>query len=245
MSDISPVVSVYGAGLCHTIIPQSKPYYHSWHRNHLISIYLARSHTVAHSLWFLAYSKIYWIYSSEPDVGWILSTRSASLVQLIRRWNWFYAPIRGLYFGPKTIFIPPPSENDISSPSCDMLFFDSHHGLFALIIPYFAFILPLYFPFYNFFPLSSFFFPLSSFFLYIFPFFLFLYFPLFPFSFIFSIFFSSPFHIFSPKWHRLIFPPPRRGGIPIYRPLAPIVMAPFKFDKEDLTGNIWYTVVCK
>ncbi len=58
---------------------------------------------------------------------------------------------RGLYFGPKTIFIHlPPSENDIFPPSRDTSFFDSHRGLFALILPYFEFILPFYFPFSNF-----------------------------------------------------------------------------------------------
>ncbi len=107
-------------------------------------------------------------------------------------------------------FPPPPSENYIFSPSYDTLFFDSHHGLFALILPYFAIILLFYFPLLIFFPLSSSFFPLSSF---LFP----------PFSFFvtFSPFFSSPFHIFSPKWHRLIPPPPSRGGgyFPINRPL--------------------------
>jgi hypothetical protein len=41
-----------------------------------------------------------------------------------------------------------------------------------------------------------------------------------PFSFTFSPFFSSSFHIFSPKWHGLIFPPRGGGYFPIYRPLA-------------------------
>ncbi len=104
---------------------------------------------------------------------------------------------RGLYFGPKTIpiYIPPPPWKWYFSPSCDTSFFDSHHGLSALILPNFAFILPFYFPFSHFlslscffFPLSSCFFSLSSFFFYIFPLFLF------PFS-------------YFPKWHRLIFPP--------------------------------------
>ncbi len=55
--------------------------------------------------------------------------------------------IRGLYFGPKTIFIPPPSENDIFSPLSEHVVFDFHRGLFALILPYFAFILPFSFLF--------------------------------------------------------------------------------------------------
>ncbi len=112
---------------------------------------------------------------------------------------------RGLYFGLKTIFIPPPpSENDIFSPSRDTSFFDSYRGLFALILPYFAFLLPLFLPFSHF--LSPFFLFLSSFFLFL------LHFP---------PFFSFPFHIFSPKRHRLIFFPPPQGGAycPIYRPL--------------------------
>ncbi len=65
------------------------------------------------------------------------------------------------------------SENDIFPLSRDTLFFDSHCGLFALSLPYFAIILPFYFPFPHFHSLSSFSFPLSSFFFYIFPLFLF------------------------------------------------------------------------
>jgi hypothetical protein len=84
-------------------------------------------------------------------------------------------------------------------------FFDSHHSLFALILPYFAFILPFNFPFSQF---------LSPFFIFLSPFFLF--------SFIFSPFFSSPFHIFSPKWHWLIFPPPQ-GGWGIFQYIGPCV----------------------
>jgi hypothetical protein len=107
---------------------------------------------------------------------------------------------RGLYFGLKTIFIPSPLWKWYFPPPRDASFFDSYRGLFVLILPYLAFILPFYFPFSYF--LSSFFLFLSSFFLFLSPFFLFLlHFPL----------FSSPFHIFSPKWHRLIFPPPGDG----------------------------------
>ncbi len=65
------------------------------------------------------------------------------------------AAYRGLYFGPKTIFIPPPLLKMIFFPSRDTSFFYSHCGLFALILPYFAFILPFYFPFSHF--LSTFF----------------------------------------------------------------------------------------
>ncbi len=101
------------------------------------------------------------------------------------------------------IYSPPPSENDIFSPSRNMSFLNSHRGLFALILTYFAFILPL-------FSFSFLFLPFS--------------FLLLPFSFTISPFFSYPLHIFSPKWHRLIFfppPPPGGGYFPIYRPLLP------------------------
>ncbi len=54
---------------------------------------------------------------------------------------------RGLYFGPKTIFILPPSENEIFPPSHDSSFFNSNHSFLALILPYFALILPFYFLF--------------------------------------------------------------------------------------------------
>ncbi len=96
------------------------------------------------------------------------------------------------------------SENNIFSPSHGTSFFNSRCGLFALILPYFAFILPLFFPSSHL--LSPFFLFLSS-----------------SFSFTFSPFFSSPFHIFSPKLHRLIFPP--RGYFLIYRPLAVALLA--------------------
>ncbi len=76
-------------------------------------------------------------------------------------------PTRDLYFGPKTIFIPAHLFwKWYFSPTPDMSFFESHHGLFALILPYFEFILPFYFPFSHF---------ISPFFLFfiIFPLFLF------------------------------------------------------------------------
>ncbi len=99
------------------------------------------------------------------------------------------------------IYSPPPSENDIYSPSRDTSFFDSHRGLFALILPYFAFILPCFFFILIFFPLSSlnfplssFFFPLSSFFFNIFPLFLF------------------PFSYFFPQMTSADISPPRGGG---------------------------------
>jgi hypothetical protein len=81
---------------------------------------------------------------------------------------------RGLYFGPKSILIPFPSEKkeDNFSPLWGHMFFDSHHSLFALILPYFATILPFNFPLTDF---------LSPFFLFL------LYFP--PFSLRFFLFF--------------------------------------------------------
>ncbi len=104
----------------------------------------------------------------------------------------------------KRYLSPPPFWKWHFFPSRDTSFFYSHFGLFALILPYFAVIWPFYLPFYHF---------LFPFFLFLPPFFLFLlHFPL---------FYSLRFHIFSPKWHGLIFPPPPRGGgyFPIYRPL--------------------------
>ncbi len=95
---------------------------------------------------------------------------------------------RGLYFGPKTIFIPSPLLKMIFLPPYRVLsFLDSYHGLLTLILPYFAFILSFYFPlslFLSFFPafILSFYFPLSLF-LSFFPF----SFPFHPFSFIFSL----------------------------------------------------------
>ncbi len=108
-------------------------------------------------------------------------------------WNGLWC--RGLYFRPKMIFIPPPlSGNDIFFPSRDTSFFDSHCGVFALILPYFAIILPFYFPFSHF---------LSPFLLFPSPFFIFLlHFPLFLFTF--SYFFPQ-------MTSADIFPPPRGG----------------------------------
>ncbi len=110
----------------------------------------------------------------------------------------------GLYFGPKTIF-PPPLLKMIFFPPLTIRRFTTPIVVF---LPSFFPILHLFYsftsPFLIFFPLS-FFCPFSSFFFYIFP------------------FFSSPFHIFSPKWHRLIFYPPPGGGrgyFPTYRPLS-------------------------
>jgi hypothetical protein len=123
---------------------------------------------------------------------------------------------RGLFCWSKMIFIlPPPSENNIFSPSRDMSFFHSCCELFALILPYFAFIFPFTSPFLCFFPPSSFF---SPFFLFLSPFFLFL-----SFFFLFLLYFCSfslpLFILFSPNDSRF-FPLPGGGGyFPIYRPL--------------------------
>ncbi len=101
---------------------------------------------------------------------------------------------RGLYFGPKTIFIPPSFQKWNFSPTVDTLFF----GNLRRLLSYFFSILHLFYPFTSplifFYPLSSFFFPLSSFYFYILSLFL----PL--------------FILFPLKWHWLIFPP-NRGGI--------------------------------
>ncbi len=89
------------------------------------------------------------------------------------------------------------------SPSHDTSFYDSHRGLFALILPYFAIILSFYLPFSNFH---------SPFFLFLFPFFLFLlHFPFFP-PFAFSYFF--------PQVTSADISPPQGGRyFLIYRPL--------------------------
>ncbi len=103
----------------------------------------------------------------------------------------------GIYFGPTIIFTVflCPFRKWYFPPSCDTSFFDSFRTLFALILPYVAFILPFFFPFSLFLPLSFFSFPL----------FLFLFLFLYPFSFSFSFylfllnfppFFSFPFIFF-------------------------------------------------
>jgi hypothetical protein len=68
---------------------------------------------------------------------------------------------RGLYFGPKKVFIPLPlSENNIYSPFTTQRFYCAH---FAIILPYLAF---FFYPFTShflfFYPLSSFFFCMYS-----------------------------------------------------------------------------------
>ncbi len=76
---------------------------------------------------------------------------------------------RGLYFGPKTIFIPPPlSENDNFSPlaSRDTIFCEPYRALcldFSLSCIYLTLLLPIF----SFKPLSSFSFLLSPFFLFL------------------------------------------------------------------------------
>ncbi len=103
--------------------------------------------------------------------------------------------VRGLYFGPKTIFIPPPLWKWyfflLSRHVVFRLPLWSFCLTFSLFCNYFTLLLPL-------FPFS---FPFLSFS------FLFL-----PFSFTFSLFFSSPFQFFSPKWHWRYFTPPPPGG---------------------------------
>ncbi len=100
-------------------------------------------------------------------------------------------------FRPKNdIYSPPPSFWKLYFfPSCDIFVFRLPSWLFCLNSSLFCiFLKPFYFPFSHFLPVSSFFVPLSSFFFHIFP--------LFP----------SLFHIFFPKCHRLMLPPPPGGG---------------------------------
>ncbi len=107
---------------------------------------------------------------------------------------------RGLYFGPKTIFILPLLLKMIFSPSHDMSFFRLPLWPFCLNSSLFCIILPFYFPFSQFsFPLLSF----SFYFLFLF------YFP--PFSLCLFIFFPQ---MISAN----ILPPPPGGGryFPIY-----------------------------
>ncbi len=100
------------------------------------------------------------------------------------QWSKLNACTRGLYFGPKIIFIPflLLKMNDIFLPLVTCRFSTS----IMVLLPCFFPILHLFYPFTSPFLI---FFPLSSFFFYIFPFFLF------------------AFSYFSPKWHRLISPP--------------------------------------
>ncbi len=94
----------------------------------------------------------------------------------------------------KMIFFSPLATCRFSTPIVAFFFLNS--SLFCI---FFTLLLPLFSFSFPFFPFS---------------------FPFLPFSFTFSPFFSSPFHIFSPKCHRLIFPPSGGGGyFPVYRPL--------------------------
>ncbi len=109
----------------------------------------------------------------------------------------FFQIIVGVYISVhKQHFFPPSLPEMISFPLSGHVVFLLPYWPVCLILPYFAFILPFYSPPFSF------------------------SFPFLPFSFTFSPFFSSPFQIFFPKWHRLIFPSPRGGYFPIYRPLA-------------------------
>jgi hypothetical protein len=113
-------------------------------------------------------------------------------------------PVAGVYIlVRKRYLFPPPSENDIFSPSRESSFFDSQRGLFALILPYFAFILPFNF-------LCSHF--LSSFFIFLSPF---------PFSFTLLPLLISLFSYFFPKMTSAdIFYPPLGWGVFSNRPLS-------------------------
>jgi hypothetical protein len=82
-------------------------------------------------------------------------------------------------------------------------------------------------------------------------------FPFLPFSFTFPSFFSLPFHIFPPKWHRLIIFPPPQGGRGIFRYIDPwVAFKPLKIiilcfesngadrdlyeDNKDKVGHVGY-----
>ncbi len=106
----------------------------------------------------------------------------------------------GVYISARKLllFLPlPPSENYIFSPSRDTSFFNSHRSPFALILTYFAFILPCYFSFSHL---------LSPFFLCL------LHFP--PFSLCLFIFF--------PQMTSADIPPPPGGGV--FQYLYPCLM---------------------
>ncbi len=120
---------------------------------------------------------------------------------------------QGSIFRSKNYIYPPPtSENDIFSPSRGTSFFDSHRGLFALILPYFTIILPVYCPFSHF---------LSPFFLFLSPFFFFLLnFP--PFSHNFFIFFP----LNDLGWY---LSPPQGGGGGIFQYIGPCNRVDFHY----------------
>ncbi len=125
----------------------------------------------------------------------------------------FHTPSpRGLYFGPKTIFIPPPLLKMLFVPLLWHIVFQLPLCPFclnsSLFCNYFTLLLPLISFSFRFLPFS---------------------FPFLPFSFTFPSYFSSPFHIFSPKLHRLIFLL-QRGDIFQYidpcSPLLAVVIPP-------------------
>ncbi len=105
------------------------------------------------------------------------------------RWRFFSQSSLSIYYSnksPHMIFFPLSRHIVFWLPSWPFCLNSSLFCIyFTLLLPLFSFSFPvLPFSFH-----SSFFFPLSSF------------------SFTISPFFSLPFHNFSPKWHRLIFPP--------------------------------------
>jgi hypothetical protein len=105
--------------------------------------------------------------------------------------------IRGLYFDPETIFIPPLPKNDIFPPlATNWFFLYSYRALFASILPSFACILTIYFQFSLF---------LTSFL---------------PFFYIFPIFFFTFSYFFLKMTSANIFLTPVGAGVfPIYRSL--------------------------
>ncbi len=137
--------------------------------------------------------------SDKNNYGCTTLVILSDLEPLLTLHFWLFGSIsfpRGLYFCPKMIFIPPPFWKWYFFPL-------SRHVVFRLLSwPFFLNSSLFCICFTLLLPLFSFSFPFLPF-----------SFPFLPFSFTFSPFFSLPFHIFSPKWHGLIFPPPRGGGV--------------------------------
>ncbi len=128
------------------------------------------------------------------------------------------------------------SENDIYSPPLMKMIFFPLLGHVVFRLPSWPFCLNSSL-FCNYFTLLV---PLFSF---LSPFFLFFY--IYP-------FFSLPFHIFSPKWHWLTFPPPpgRGGYFPIYMPLVENMLTCCRCVGNLMTSGYvkrtwWPPVICR
>ncbi len=125
-----------------------------------------------------AKNKSNWIYRLERLLVLTSPGKSVAVVYISVQKQYLFPPFQKWYF----------------CPSHDMLLFYSCHALFALILPYFAFILSLYFPFFFSFSTSSL------------PFYI-------------SLFFSFSFHIFPPNdigWYLPPSPKSDMWGYPIH-----------------------------